>query len=245
MRVSAAQRWDTHEESGKTRPRVLYAEDQPTSRIVTTALLKKLGYDVVAVEDGELALHRARAEKFDVILLDIEMPVMDGVIAARSIRSEVTPNKGVPILALSAFLADSTEQTNWRDAFDFALPKPANQDELRRAMDRVRKPAAAQPLSRDAILQGLKTSLPRPVWGHVLDGAATEMRHLANAIAACREAGDTAAVRKCVGNLIGLAQSFEAKVIVDEAMNHADETQKPPVTNLIAAVDSWRAVAGP
>jgi CheY-like chemotaxis protein len=243
MRASAAHRMDDNRPEGESRPRVLYAEDQQTSRIVTTAVLKRLGYDVIAVEDGELALDRARAERFDIILLDIEMPVMDGVAAARGLRLDAGACKGVPIIALSAFLADSTEQTNWRDAFDFALPKPANQDELRRAINRVCKPVDAKPLSREQILASLKASLPKPVWVQVLEGATTEMRHLANAIAACREAGDVAAVRKCASNLISLAQSFEARDIVAAAMPHADDDHRGPVAGLLGAIDSWRATA--
>ena len=58
---------------------VLYAEDQASTRIVTEALLKRMGFAVVAVEDGELAVEKAKAARFDLILLDIEMPNMDGV----------------------------------------------------------------------------------------------------------------------------------------------------------------------
>jgi CheY-like chemotaxis protein len=93
---------------GKKR-RVLYAEDQASARIVTTALLERMGFDVEAVEDGELALEKAMHTAYDVILLDIEMPVMDGVTAARNIRAEAGLCRETPILALSAFLADSTD----------------------------------------------------------------------------------------------------------------------------------------
>jgi CheY-like chemotaxis protein len=245
MGALALQKLEYQGEGQQTRPRVLYAEDQQTSRIVTAALLKRLGYDVVAVEDGELALAKARIEKFDLILLDIEMPVMDGVIAARSIRAEDTPNTGVPILALSAFLADSTENTNWRGVFDFALPKPANQDELRRAIGRVTqsKSQTAPKLTREEILSNLRGSLPRTVWGHVLTGAHAELRHLANAIGACREAGDVAAVKKCTSNLISLAQSFEARDVVLAATPHADEACSDPVTALLAAIEDWHVAA--
>ena len=109
-----------------TPRRVLYAEDQTSSRVVTTAMMKRMGFEVDAVEDGELALQRARTQTYDVILLDIEMPVMDGVTAARSIRQQLSHCNDTPILAMSAFLADSTEACDWRDAFDSALPKPAN-----------------------------------------------------------------------------------------------------------------------
>jgi PleD family two-component response regulator len=67
--------------------RVLYAEDQASARIVTTALLERMGFDVEAVEDGELAFEKAMHTAYDIILLDIEMPVMDGVTAARNIRA--------------------------------------------------------------------------------------------------------------------------------------------------------------
>jgi len=117
-----------------TSPRVLYAEDSTASRIVTTAMLKRMGLEVDAVEDGELALRHAEKSSYDVILLDIEMPVMDGVTAARGIRALGGKRSKTPILALSAFLADSTEFSHWRDAFDHALPKPANSNELHSAI---------------------------------------------------------------------------------------------------------------
>ena len=125
--------------SDGAKRRVLYAEDQTTTRVVTTALLERMGYEVVAVEDGELALEQAKLNSFDVILLDIEMPVMDGVTAARCIRREVPQAKSTPILALSAFLADSTEHSVWRDAFDSAVPKPAKGQELSRALQAAMK----------------------------------------------------------------------------------------------------------
>ena len=83
-----------------TRPRVLYAEDSTASRIVTTAMLKRMGLEVDAVEDGELALRQAEKSSYDVILLDIEMPVMDGVTAARGIRALGGKTSKTPILAL-------------------------------------------------------------------------------------------------------------------------------------------------
>ena len=54
-----------------TKPRVLYAEDSTASRIVTTAMLKRMGLEVDAVEDGELALRHAEKSSYDIILLDI------------------------------------------------------------------------------------------------------------------------------------------------------------------------------
>ena len=199
--------------------RVLYAEDQASSRVVTTAMLERMGFCVHAVEDGELALDAARSDNFDVILLDIEMPVMDGVTAARSIRAELEHCAGTPILALSAFLADSTEHTIWRDAFDSALPKPANGNELRRAMvealaqkDSRSIVVPAKPTAGEIVL-ALRGGLPAGVWSKLVQTAAEEMRHLANSLFAALEFRDYEAADICSCGLKGLALNFGASKV--------------------------------
>lgn len=117
-----------------SRPRLLLAEDCDPVRIVTAAMLKGMGCDVEAVVHGEQAVRSAAENQFDVIVLDIEMPVMDGITAARSIRSLGGLAGATPLMALSAFLADSVRSGDWREMFDIALPKPANRNELHAAV---------------------------------------------------------------------------------------------------------------
>ena len=117
-----------------SRPRLLLAEDCDPMRIVTAAMLKGMGCDVEAVVHGEQALNCAAENTFDVIVLDIEMPIMDGITAARSIRQLGGQAAATPLMALSAFLADSVRTGDWRDTFDIALPKPANRNELHEAV---------------------------------------------------------------------------------------------------------------
>ncbi len=116
------------------RPRLLLAEDSDPVRVVTAAMLKGMGCDVEAVVHGEEAVKSASANEFDVIVLDIEMPVMDGITAALSIRKLGCGIKRTPIMALSAFLADAMQSASWSDTFDIALPKPANRTELHAAV---------------------------------------------------------------------------------------------------------------
>ncbi|MCX7351075.1 MAG: response regulator [Alphaproteobacteria bacterium] len=85
------------------RPRLLLAEDCDPVRIVTAAMLKGMGCDVEAVIHGEDAVKSASENEFDVIVLDIEMPIMDGITAARSIRQMGGPIAATPLMALSAF----------------------------------------------------------------------------------------------------------------------------------------------
>ncbi len=200
--------------------RVLYAEDQVTSRVVTKAMLERMGFKVDAVEDGELALQRARNDNYDVILLDIEMPVMDGVTAARSIRAELAHCSDTPILALSAFLADSTEHTKWRDAFDSAVPKPANTNELLLAMQSAvkvkdermnRLPALP---SKEELVDALKAVFPAGVWKKIKASAADEMHHLINVMNAGQEAKDVIMVAHVAKKLERLASSFGAAQVI-------------------------------
>ena len=217
--------------------RVLYAEDQVTSRVVTKAMLERMGFEVHAVEDGELALNAARHDVYDVILLDIEMPVMDGVTAARSIRSELSHCAVTPILALSAFLADSTENSVWRDAFDSALPKPANSNELMQAMklavaehdNRLRLPARP---SKQDLLRCLKEALPAGTWKRISSAACSEMAHLINALGAAREAVEPELQGEIQRKLRQIATSFGADTLATVAENADLHTMR-------AALASW------
>lgn len=234
-----------------TRPRVLYAEDSTASRIVTTAMLKRMGLEVDAVEDGELALRHAEKCSYDVILLDIEMPVMDGVTAARGIRALGGRTSKTPILALSAFLADSTEFSHWRDAFDHALPKPANSNELHRAIRGVLTsrqsappPVIVEPARQGSILNGLRATLPRGAWVKLMTLAATESIHYANAAVAAFEANDAETTRRCVHALKGLARNFEAADLERTAMEiGGGGASRKAVQELLAIANAWEVAA--
>ena len=156
-----------------SRPRLLLAEDCDPVRIVTAAMLKGMGCDVEAVIHGEQAVKSAAETSFDVIVLDIEMPIMDGIAAARSIRSMGGAVAATPLMALSAFLADSVRTGDWRDTFDIALPKPANRNELHEAVkaalsrsrpDQASGPELLPPIMDEARFGELRSGIARPVW---------------------------------------------------------------------------------
>ena len=230
-----------------TRPRVLYAEDSTASRIVTTAMLKRMGLEVDAVEDGELALRQAEKSFYDVILLDIEMPVMDGVTAARGIRALGGKTSKTPILALSAFLADSTEFSHWRDAFDHAVPKPANSNELHQAIrgflssrQPAPPPVIVEPAKPGSVFNGLRATLPKGTWVKLMTLAATESIHYANAAAAAFEANDAETTHRCVHALKGLARNFEAAELERKAMQiETAGADCEAVDELLAIANAW------
>lgn len=82
--------------------KVLLAEDNAVNAKIASKILEKLGIEAVTVENGELALHETMNKTFDLILMDINMPIMDGITAAEKIRELSFPKNQVPILALTA-----------------------------------------------------------------------------------------------------------------------------------------------
>ncbi len=229
------------------RPRVLYAEDQATSRVVTKAMLERMGLDVDAVEDGELALGLAAQGKYDVILLDIEMPVMDGVAAARGIRALGGETSQTPILALSAFLADSTELSQWRDAFDQAIPKPANGNELHRAIhkalrDKPDRIIVPEPTKPGALASGLQATLPKGAWARFVAMAAEEAAHYVNVAETAIAFRDDETLRRCLHSLRGLALNFGAEELaIHVHMLQMGTPDAAAMKNLALLVGNWRS----
>jgi len=81
--------------------RILLAEDEPDIQFVTRIALEDEGHEVVTVEDGQAALAAALAERFDVILLDVMMPRLDGLGACRQLKAD-RRTRHIPIIFLTA-----------------------------------------------------------------------------------------------------------------------------------------------
>ena len=96
---------DQHLETPDDRPvRVLVADDHATNQTVVRMMLEQFGVEAVSVDDGAQAVEAMRRERFDVVLMDMQMPVMDGLTATRLIRQEeaATGRPRTPILMLTA-----------------------------------------------------------------------------------------------------------------------------------------------
>jgi CheY-like chemotaxis protein len=104
---------------------ILLAEDNPVNQVVATSLLRKHGHTVVVVENGRLAVERAAAESFDLILMDLQMPEMDGWDATRRIREhQQSCGRRVPILALTAHAMSHVERQCRMLGMDSVIVKP-------------------------------------------------------------------------------------------------------------------------
>ncbi len=121
--------------------RVLLVEDDPVNRFAVSRLLAKAGYQTATAENGQEALALHEQEDFDVIIMDIQMPVMDGVEAARLIRAKEQKRGGprIPIIALTSYAAEEDHDAFLAAGMDAHLAKPVGMDELRRVVDAVRR----------------------------------------------------------------------------------------------------------
>ncbi|MFA7418569.1 MAG: response regulator [Melioribacteraceae bacterium] len=110
--------------------KILLAEDYKHSQIIVTRLLKKNGFEnIVVVENGEDAFKMARDQKFDLILMDMQMPIMNGFEATEKIR-ELPNYKETPVIALTAFaMKGDREKCIEAGATDY-IPKPIDSKEF-------------------------------------------------------------------------------------------------------------------
>ena len=105
----------------------------PISRELSHDVLEHLGSSVTVAEDGQVALARAQAERFDLILMDMQMPRMDGLEATRAIRVD-SLNRDTPILAMTANAFDEDRQRCLDAGMNAHLSKPLDFEALEAAM---------------------------------------------------------------------------------------------------------------
>ncbi len=122
----------------KPAARILVAEDNKPNRYFMTELLSKLGYHSYEAEDGGEVLDILSRETVDMVLMDVQMPEMDGVTATRIIREREKENghPRIPIIALTAFAVSGDRERFIESGMDDYLPKPFTIDELSRMLSR-------------------------------------------------------------------------------------------------------------
>ena len=128
--------------------RVLVVEDNPTNRNVAVGILEKLGIDADTVENGLEAVERLRGTLYDVVLMDVQMPVMDGLEATRRIRALTPPNSGalVPIVAMTAHAMLGDREMCMEAGMNDYISKPVTPRTLANVLERWLPKAT--PLSR-------------------------------------------------------------------------------------------------
>jgi signal transduction histidine kinase/CheY-like chemotaxis protein len=125
--------------------RILLAEDNPVNRMIATAMLEKIGCSALIAEDGGTAVEIVAGGQIDVVLMDLQMPVLDGLEATRRIRS-MKLERQPQIVALTANSFESDRESCRTAGMDDFLSKPFSLDDLRELCERL---AAARSVVSD------------------------------------------------------------------------------------------------
>ncbi|WAC75499.1 ATP-binding protein [Roseateles sp. SL47] len=125
---------------------VLVSEDHPTNRLVVEAMLHKLGHHPTLCENGLQALQLLRQQRFDIVLMDLHTPQMDGFEATRAIRELPAPRGQLPIIAFSADAFEESRQRAQEAGVSSFLPKPVELEALHACLQQL----AARPARPEA-----------------------------------------------------------------------------------------------
>ena len=109
--------------------RILVVEDQADNRQIIRDMLADTGYDITEAENGEEALAAIAKQRPDLILMDIQLPVMDGYTATRRIKSDAAL-KSIPIIAVTSYALSGEEKKAREAGCDDYVPKPYSPRQL-------------------------------------------------------------------------------------------------------------------
>lgn len=132
---------DDSSSKAQTSLRILLAEDDDVNRLSTRLILRKMNHKVTAVENGQEVLQALTQEKYDAVLMDVQMPVMNGVEAAKAIRnhdgSRFDPT--IPIIAVTAHALNGDREIFMNAGMNDYLAKPVQGDAMRKALENIRR----------------------------------------------------------------------------------------------------------
>lgn len=230
----------THRPAEFIARRILLAEDGVVNRKVAVSLLSKRGHEVAAVENGQLAVDAVRTGQFDLILMDVQMPVLDGFAATTAIRQmERDSGRHIPIIAITAHAMKGDRQRCLDAGMDDYVAKPFRPQELFAAVENrvptelaVSDEADSTVESRDASTTDSDTQVATPfdceralenVGGsdemltEMIDLFATEGPKQLADIETAYKTGDSEAVMRTAHTLKGSVALFAADPATDTA----------------------------
>lgn len=209
---------------GVDQLRVLLAEDNSTNQLVIGNMLERLGCLVDIVSNGIEAIDSVQNRPYDVVLMDISMPDMDGLEATKHIRALDGEVSGIPIIALTAYALDEDRQTALTAGMDEFVAKPVSRLELARAISRQsesRKNGSAVP-ERDpdngacfdmSVFNTLVGGMSPDTRKNALSAFAAELENWTGQVAEAADNKDIQSLEKSSHSIKGVAGTFGASAL--------------------------------
>jgi signal transduction histidine kinase/CheY-like chemotaxis protein/HPt (histidine-containing phosphotransfer) domain-containing protein len=200
--------------------RILVADDNRINQRLVCTLLESAGHTADVVGNGREAVEAVLKTRYDGVLMDVQMPVMDGVQATRRIRALPPPQRDVPIIALTADALSGADDRYRAAGMDAYLSKPLSPATLFQTLERLARDgrpsvsaAEGLPVIDQAAIASLRGFMKDPDF----DAFITESRHdllsRVERLGACLEAGDTATSGREAHDMVSVAGNCGASVV--------------------------------
>ncbi|WP_052768834.1 PAS domain-containing hybrid sensor histidine kinase/response regulator [Aurantiacibacter marinus] len=201
---------------------VLVAEDVETNREVIKAILEQIGCTYDLASNGIEAIELLQDQDFQLVLMDVNMPEMDGIEATRAIRSSQADYQGIPIIGVTAHVMREEQDKLLAAGMDALVPKPIDREMLYAAMRDLLGPATtlSPSVSSEAGDHGsildmeavsmLLEAIPEARREAILCASMQDISQLSEQLVAAKKAGDADATRRAKHSLIGVAGNIGA-----------------------------------
>ncbi len=242
---------------------VLIVEDNATNRRIIRTYLEAWGHRVIAAHDGADAVRSFAAEKFNLVLMDLQMPRMDGIAATASIRQNEASSSRVPIIALTANVLKGVREECLAAGMDGYLAKPIREHELLATIESVVPGLCAVAKVAESAITAMPAASANPTQPFLeaaLVGSVNGSRAtLAGLLEDCRDgdfpelfaqlstavaAHDARGAQRAAHAIKGVISVFQAPAAFAAAKNLEESARSGEVTNLSArATELRRAVS--
>lgn len=220
-------------------PRVLVAEDTESNRYVIERMLVELGCGVETVDNGAAAVEAVRREDFDLVLMDVMMPIMNGEQATQAIRALGGPAARTPIIGVTAHSLQSERERLLSSGMTACLAKPVRRETLETAIRTAL--ISGRDVGRDAarfdhdLFRRAFMDLPKAYRGRMREAAKKDITRYSADVLAAVEADSDEALSKAAHSLTGVSLNIGAVGIVEELAEYREKRPAPD-----ASIESFR-----
>ena len=219
-------------EALEAEPRILLAEDTESNRYVLERMLVSLGCETIVVGNGVEALEKIRQQAFDLVLMDVMMPLMDGEQATRAIRALSGPKSRTPIIGVTAHSLQAERERLLAAGMTACLAKPIRREELESALrTALIGREAVQPINArfdHELYQRAFFDLPEAYRQRMRDAAKKDISELGEAVLRAAKGNDPEELLRVAHGLKGVSLNVGAIGIVEELSRYREKLQQDP-----------------